>query len=259
MKLYPALRYLIYLLFSGYRKGHGVHSPFFFQIINTLYRNKSDQGLVYQIAESRRKELLRDNRIIQVTDLGTGKGGMKRVCDITSSSSINVRYGRVLSYFATKTGKNPIVEFGTSVGIGTYYLALSNPDAEVITMEGCPEIAAIATEGFRKSGIGNVETLTGNFDTLALSVFGKCKSPGLIFIDGNHRGEALMRYFNFSKTAVSENTVIIVDDIDYSVNMHLAWKKIIKDPVVTGSIDFGRMGILFFKEGMNKQNYLVRH
>ncbi len=196
MKLYPVVRYLIYILFSGYKKGHGVHSPFFFQIINTLHRNKTERGLVYQIAESRRQELLKDKRIIQVTDLGTGKGGLKKVCDITSSSSINCRFGRVLSYFASRTVNNPIIEFGTSVGIGTYYLALSNPEAKVITMEGCPEIAAIATEGFRKAGIGNVETITGNFDSLALSVFGKYKSPGLIFIDGNHRGEALMRYFN---------------------------------------------------------------
>ena len=108
MKLYPVVRQFEYLLLSGYRKGHGVHSPFFFQIINTLHRNKSDNGLVYQIAESRRKELLKDNRIINVTDLGTGKGGPKRVSEITASSSVNRRLGRVLSYFASKDRKSVV-------------------------------------------------------------------------------------------------------------------------------------------------------
>lgn len=240
MKLYPVVRQFEYLLLSGYRKGHGVHSPFFFQIINTLHRNKSDNGLVYQIAESRRKELLKDNRIINVTDLGTGKGGPKRVSEITASSSVNRRLGRVLSYFASKTGNNPIIEFGTSVGIGTYYLALSNPGTKVLTMEGCPEIAAIAAKGFRESGMVNTEVATGNFDSIASAVLETNKRPGLVYIDGNHTGEALLRYFNKCVSVVSDETVIIIDDIDYSTDMHLAWKSIVESSEVTGSIDFGR-------------------
>lgn len=259
MKLYPVVRQFQYFLFSGYRKGHGVHSPFFFQIINTLYRNKSDRGLVYQIAECRRKGLLKDNRIINVTDLGTGKGGSKRVSEITASSSINRRFGSVLSYFASKTGSSPIIEFGTSVGVGTYYLALSNPSAKVITMEGCPEIAAIAAEGFKESGLGNIEVVIGNFDILASTVLEANESPGLIYIDGNHTGVALLRYFNLCLSALGDETVIIVDDIDYSFDMHMAWESILEAPEVTGSIDFGRLGVLFFKKGLHRQNYMVRH
>jgi len=259
MKLYPLVRYFQFFLKSRYRKGHGVHSPFFFTIINSLHRNKSGSGFVYQEAEARRGELLSDKRIVNVTDLGTGKSGPRRVCDIASSSAVNKKMGRVLSYFAERAVTNPIIELGTSLGISTFYMALSNPNAKVITIEGCPEIAAIAAEGFRNHNIDNIEIVTGNFDEEADKILRRYSVPGLVYIDGNHQGVALLRYFESVCANADENTVIIVDDINYSVDMHQAWEVIINDKRVTGSIDYGRFGIIIFREGIGKQKYSLRY
>jgi predicted O-methyltransferase YrrM len=222
-----------------------------------LYRNKSNRGLVYKSAEAWRSELLQDRRLIDVTDFGTGKDGFRSVRTITASSSVNKRLGVVLSYFAMRAGERPVIELGTSLGVGTMYMAMANPTCRIITIEGCNQIAEIAATGFKKSGIDNVEIIIGNFDTVAAKVAEEAVGPGLVFIDGNHRGGALKRYFNLFASQAAEETVIIADDIDYSADMTKAWAEIKNDSRVTGSLDLGRAGILFFKSGLNGQSYYI--
>lgn len=257
MKVQPVVRYIRNIFLSGHRNGHGIHSPFFFEIINTLDRNKSNRGLVYKAAEAWRREMLQENRSVMVTDFGTGNSGLRTVRAIASGSAVKRRLGRVLSYFAMRSGERPVIELGTSLGVGTMYMALSNPNCRIITIEGCSQIAEIAATGFKKAGIDNVEIITGNFDTVAPKVAEEAAGPGLVFIDGNHRGSALIRYFDLFAAKAAEETVIIADDIDYSADMTTAWEKIRQDRRVTGSLDLGRAGVLFFKRGLNGQSYFI--
>jgi predicted O-methyltransferase YrrM len=257
MKIQPVIRYIRNIFLLRHRNGHGIHSPFFFEIINTLGRNKSNRGLVYKAAEAWRGEMLQEKRSVMITDFGTGSSGRRPVCTIASQSSVNRRLGRVLSYFAMRSGERPVIELGTSLGVGTLYMALANPSCRIITIEGCREIAEIAETGFKKAGIDNIEVITGNFDTVAPKVAEENAGPGLVFIDGNHRGSALKRYFDLFAAQAAEETVIIADDIDYSADMTRAWEEIRQDGRVTGSLDLGRAGILFFRPGLNRQSYFI--
>jgi len=153
MGLFVALRYLNYKIFSRHRNGHGIHSPFIFNLVSDIFRNKTRSDIVCSI-ELIRKKLLDDTRLIQVTDLGAGskrmKTSLRKVSDITRYSAIPRKYGILLSNMAEAFGKNVIIEFGTSLGISTLYLAASCPNASVITMEGCSEISSVASDNFRE-------------------------------------------------------------------------------------------------------------
>jgi len=238
--------------------GYGVHSPFFFDLINNLHRNKSKKSLVYNnAAETRRRELLRDCSRIWVDDLGTGRSCYRRVCDIASGSSVSSGYGLLLGYFAARAGEGPIIELGTSLGIGTLYLAEANRQSVVVTVEGSGNLAQAASSGFRKAGFDNIELMTGDFDNHIVTIIERYPSPGLVFIDGNHRGEALLRYFDTFAAAASRHTVIIADDIDCSRGMSDAWNIIRRDDRVTASVDLGRMGLLFFRDEACRRDYRV--
>lgn len=226
--------------------GYGVHSPYFFDLINSLQRNKSKIPLVYSAAETRRNELLRDSSKIWVDDFGTGRSCYRRVCDIASGSAVSQKYGALLGFFAARSTGGAIIELGTSLGIGTHYLAEANRQAAIVTVEGSEAQAKIAVTGFRKAGFDNIEMITGNFDNHIESVIERYPLPGLVFIDGNHTGDALLRYFDAFASAASCNTVIIADDIDYSGDMSGAWNMIRRDERVAASVDTGRMGMLFF-------------
>jgi len=262
MDLFTLQSYIRYFLLSRHKYGHGIHSPFIFDVVSNVFRNKTDSAIVCKI-ENIRKKLIADNRVIEVCDRGAGSAKMKsrfrKVSDIAAFSAVPGKHGVLLSNLSHAFGGSFILEFGTSLGISTMYLAEGKGDAKVITMEGCRNTSEIARECFRKAEITNIEILTGDFDDLLPSVIALKTSPGLVFIDGNHRKDPLLRYFNFTAEISDENTVVVVDDIHSTREMTSAWEIILKDPRVTASVDIFRLGILFFRTEITPGSYVVRY
>lgn len=262
MGLFTIGKLVKYYLFAGHRYGHGIHSPFAFNLVSRILRNKIDPDIVLSI-EKIRKDMIDDQRLIEVDDLGAGSKRMNRrlrkVSDIVRFSSVSRKYGILLSNMSAAFGNSLILEFGTSVGISTMYLAASCPDATVITMEGCRALSSLASENFAKAGFTNIELLTGSFDSLLPGIKDKGISPGLVFIDGDHRKDAVRRYFSQVADMSDNNTVLIIDDIHYSRDMAEAWVEIKSDERVTLTIDLLRMGLIFFKEGLSRLSYVVRY
>lgn len=262
MNFFLACNYLKYIIMSGHKKGHGIHSPFIFDIVSRVFRNKYDTDIVNRI-EMVRKRLIRNPGSIEVLDLGSGSGKMKsnyrKVSDIARYSPVSKKYGIVLANLAAEFGKTEIVEFGTSFGISTMYMAAAAPDTPVYTMEGCPAIAEIAAENFSSARLNNINLMVGSFDECLPLIAENGISPGLVFIDGNHRKEPVLEYFSKMVELSHNDTVIVVDDINNSEEMAEAWTEIRLHKKVTLTIDIFRMGIVFFRKGMTRQDYIINH
>jgi len=262
MSLFSTFRYLKYLIFSRHRRGYGIHSPFAFNLVSEIFRNKTAPDIVCCI-EKKRAKLLTDSRSITVNDLGSGsfkmKTSLRKVSDIARYSAVPQKYGVFLSNMARAFGEPVILEFGTSVGISTMYMAASCPGATVITMEGCTSTSEIAAENFREAGLNNIRLINGSFDDILPVLKNEKVSPGLVFIDGNHRKEPVIRYFNQVADISGTGSVVIIDDINSSPGMAEAWSEIRNHRNVTLSLDIFRMGIVFFRKGLNQINYVVRY
>ncbi len=198
MIFYRTLKYLKYILLSGHARGHGIHSPFVFNLIIKVFRKKTDQSLV-RIVEQIRKKMRSDERVIQVNDLGSKSldSKMRRVSDIAKLSPVTAKYGKLLSNMAGEFGKPLIIELGTSLGISTLYMAGSCEDATVITIEGCKITAELARQNFIEAGFNNIILQEGSFDVVLSELLKKEITPGLIFIEGNHKKQAVIKYFDF--------------------------------------------------------------
>jgi predicted O-methyltransferase YrrM len=255
-------KYLKYILVSVNGKGHGINSPFVFDVVNRVFRNKTDPAVVFTI-EKVRKRLIRDKRIIDVEDLGTGsdnKGNnLKTVSDIARYSAVPEKYGILLANMATEFGKPLIIEFGTSLGISTMYLAATSIDTSVFSIEGCPAIADIADKNFKEAGLKNIKLNVGSFEDCIPDIINQGIKPGVVFIDGNHRKKAVLEYFEKMAEISDNNTVIIIDDITYSREMEEAWNEIKHFGNVSLTIDIFRMGFAFFRKGINRANYIIRY
>lgn len=262
MIFFRTRKYLKYILISRHKRGHGIHSPFVFDLVSRLFRNKFEPDIVSHI-EKVRKRLISDPRSIIVNDLGAGseksKTQVRKVSDIARYSPVTKKYGVLLSNLASMFGKPVILEFGTSFGISTMYMAVASPDAMVYTIEGCPATAEIAHQCFIETGISNIKTFIGSFDEILPEISNSGIKPGLVFIDGNHRKKPVLNYFGRIAEISDNNTVIVIDDIYYSKEMEEAWTEIKKNEKVSVSIDLFRMGIIFFREGMNHNNYIIRY
>ena len=165
----------------------------------------------------------------------------------------------LLSNLAAEFGSPGIIEFGTSFGISTMYMASACPDTIIYTMEGSPAIAEIALQNFKSAGFSNVKILIGSFDDLLSRIAESGIKPGLVFIDGNHRRDAILKYFKSMVEISDNNTVVVIDDIYYSKGMEEAWNEIKQNENVSVTVDIFRMGIVFFRKGINHNDYIIRY
>ena len=257
-----ALKYLNYILLSRHKKGHGIHSPFVFDLVSRVFMNKIDPTITKTVEQIRIK-MISDKRSILVHDLGSRadllKTNMRRVAEIARYSPVSKKYGMLLSKMAAEFGKPLIIELGTSLGISTMYMAFSCSEMTVFTIEGCNATAEIARQNFIEAGLSNITIMEGSFEEVLPGLAVNGIKPGMVFIDGNHRKEPVMKYFNRIAELSDTGTVIIIDDINYSKEMAEAWNEIKIHRKVSVSINLFRMGILFFREGINHNNYIIRY
>lgn len=137
-------------------------------------------------------------------------------------------------------------------------MALKNPGALVYTIEGDKGICKKAQENFRRLQLGNIKSLEGNFDTILPDLLADIKTFDLLFIDGNHTYEATKRYFEMALPYINNHSVIVFDDIYWSEGMTQAWKEITAHRAVKASIDTYTFGIIFFRDELSKQDFILR-
>lgn len=259
MNLTLLVDYLRYLSVSVTE--HGIHSPFIFKLTTEAIRTEVPISQQKKIEACRRKQL-KSKATIEVTDLGTAYGGNRHytrsISSIAKHSSKPLKYVELLSRLSSFLKPECILELGTSFGYSTLYLAAGNPSARVITVEGCPNTAAIARQNFTECGLTQIDSRIGNFDELLPGILKEVK-PGLVYIDGNHQYEATLGYFKTLLSHSDENTVLIFDDIYWSAGMKKAWLEIQNHPQVSASMDVFMFGLVFFRKGMTKQHFVVKY
>jgi len=240
---------------------HGTHSPFVYRLVDSViydYHNKK----VYEKVENLRRELLSDERVINVTDLGAGShvnnDSQKKVSGIAKNALKPPPLAQLLYRLVADLQPRNMIELGTCLGITSVYLKEGAPGAELYTLEGCPQTAGIALETFRKADVYGIHEITGNFDNTLPDVINELDQLDFVFTDGNHTKEATLRYFEWCLPKVHENTLLIFDDIYWSDGMKEAWTEIKAHPQVTVTIDLFWIGLVYFKRGQAKEDFLIK-
>ncbi len=255
-------KFIRYYLTATNGRGHGVHSPFVFDFITTVLRDKR-QFYCYRGIEALREVLLHDHTLIEVEDFGAGsaviKTNQRRVSAIAASSLKPRKFGQLLFRIVNRYQPGVIVELGTSFGITTAYLASGNPQAQVFTCEGSVAIAQIAQRQFNQLGLRNVVQLQGDFAKTLPVLLETLESIDMAFIDGNHRKVPTLAYFEQLLTRTHPQSILIFDDIHWSAGMEEAWTAIRQHPAVTLSIDLFFIGLIFVNPDFRvKQHFSIR-
>lgn len=255
-------KYARYWLGASNGKGHGIHSPFVFDFVQKILNDHHPYKEYVQV-ENLRKELLNTQTHIASEDMGAGSGrapGPGTVAGITNSAAKSRKLAQLLFRVARYYQPSSIIELGTSMGISTCYLSLANPQAVIITGEGNRHIAAIARKNFNRLGISAIHLAEGNFNETLEQMIASAPSPGLVFIDGNHREEPTIKYFRQLLPCMPSSSVMIFDDIHWSAEMESAWAAIKDHPAVMLTIDLFFMGFIFFRpEFKVKQHFIIRY
>ncbi len=241
---------------------HGVHSPFVYNLITRVLPSARETRGVLKDVEQYRAELLNDSREITVVDFGAGSRRMnssrRSVAEIARYASSPRAQTRALFSLVREFSPQRILELGTSLGVGTMAMSKGFPDAEIMTIEGDPAIAEIARSGFEKWGVASVQQFTGTFEDQLPRVIESRSQIDFCVMDGNHRYEPTICYFNHILPILSENAVVFIDDIHWSAEMEKAWNELASRAEVSLSIDFFHFGLLFLSRRLTREGFVLR-
>ncbi len=243
---------------------YGIHSPFVFEFITKVLEDKNYYVSYHKVSELR-KRLLANHNLIEIVDFGTGSGSkgytthLEKVRNIAKRSAISAKEGQLLHRIVKYFNPEIMLEMGTSLGISSIYQVSGAPDSFFIGMEGCATTAAIAKQNISKiTADNNYSMVIGNFKNMLPSVLEKLDFIDYVFLDGNHAYEPTMNYFRQILPFFQENSIMIIHDIHWSTEMEKAWKEITREEKVSVSIDLFTMGIIFFRKGIPKQDFIIR-
>ncbi|HEV2481776.1 MAG TPA: class I SAM-dependent methyltransferase [Puia sp.] len=254
-------KYLHYYLTAANGKGHGTHSPFVFDFI-TRVLNDHRHYPAYTPIEQLRRTLRRDPRLLELTDLGAGSvyktTTTRSIASIARHAAKPPKWGQLLYRVARHYSPGTMLELGTSLGLSTAYLAAGAPQARLWTIEGAPAIADKARGNLSSLGV-KANVLTGNFDSVLPGLLKDIPPVELAFIDGNHRCEPTLQYFDTIFLHTAPSSTLIFDDIHWSKEMETAWDTIRNDPRVYLTIDLFFIGFVFRRDEFKvKQDFSIR-
>ena len=255
--LYSAKKYIHFLKKSTNK--HGVHSPFVYDLITKGFENNLNKNQFKAIINYK-NQLNKDTNTINVTDFGAGsrvfKSSIRPINRIAKNAGISNKKIKILLKLCNYFNFNTILEIGTSLGIGTYTLAVANPYATITTLEGCKETLKIAKKYLSKNTLSSINYIQGDFNNTLDKVLNK--TYDIIYFDGNHQKEPTIKYFEKCLKFAHNDSIFIFDDIYWSKGMTEAWEYIMKHPKVTVTIDVYHFGIVFFRKEQAKENFIIR-
>ncbi|MBM3186894.1 MAG: class I SAM-dependent methyltransferase [Bacteroidetes bacterium] len=237
---------------------HGIHSPFVYDLSDKCFKIKREKAdeILLQEYESKLKS---NNSKIHIQDFGAGsrKMGTERLINkIYKTSSSKGKFGKLLYQLNRHFEFNNVLEFGTSLGIGTLNLHLGNPSSKITSLEACPE-----THHFTSSQLlnqfSNIKLINQTFDKFLNA--SQNQKFDFIFIDGHHDGNALLNYLEKLKPIAHSESIFLLDDIRWSQSMCDAWNNIKEDKSYNLTIDLFRMGLISPRPQQQKEHFVVKY
>lgn len=255
--MYQIKAYIKFLLRATNQ--HGVHSPFVYHFVTKCLYDKTTHE-AYAKLKRYKSELSNSKTILQITDLGEGsktldaqQRAVSKMAKVSSSSIKDAKLlYRVSTYFTIKKG----LELGTSLGMGTYALALADRNAKITTIEGCINTAAFSKSKLKQHHIENIKFLVGNFSKSIPEL--KEDRYDLVFFDGHHNKEATITYFETLLPKAHNDSIFVFDDIYWSKEMTEAWTYIKNHHSVTVTVDTFHLGFVFFRREQAKEHFKIR-
>ncbi|MSQ79098.1 MAG: class I SAM-dependent methyltransferase [Flavobacteriaceae bacterium] len=240
---------------------HGIHSPFVYELATKVLYDKQHFA-DYEKVTRLKWQMQQDLSPIHFTEYGAGKPGehILPVGTIARRSAVNQKYGRLLFRLVRWFQPTTVIELGTSLGIGTAWLASGlGSEGHIHTFEGCVPVAEKATKNFEDLKLKEqIDIHVGPIENTLPLVLKDLPQIDFAYMDANHRLAPTLNYFNTLIEKAHSHTVFVLDDIYWSAEMKEAWRILKDDKRVSLSIDLHQFGLVFLLEDRAKEHFIVR-
>jgi predicted O-methyltransferase YrrM len=216
-------------------------SYFNLQIQNLI--NKFNQDLLPHKNLPIFKDIERIRQEIYQSKLFADNPKKKSARELIDKDSTPPQWGRFLFNIVKECKFSNCLELGTCLGFSTAYIAAGlSPKGRLTSIEGLLDRAQIAKKSLKKLNLKNIEVIPLQFsqalpDILAKNLF------DFVFIDGHHKKDATLRYFDMIYPQLDKNALVIIDDIHWPTEMQPAWDIINKDRRIKHTYTIKKWGI----------------
>ncbi|WP_116125896.1 O-methyltransferase [Lewinella sp. IMCC34183] len=239
------------------RTRYDVHSPFLSDFVRRVPYDDRDFHAFVRIKELR--AFWRTQRqLIPLRELGapsrTTSADRRTAASLVASNAIDDPSGRLLFRLVLWLRPDRILELGTNAGVSTLYLHLADTRIPLQTVEGNPDVAALARTSFERVGVSAaLQPHTGTFEEWFTAAEKGPAAPDrlLAFLDGDHRRLPTLAYVERLLERADNESVIVVADIHWSPEMEDAWAELKSLTRVTASLDVYHFGLLFLRPELN--------
>lgn len=218
------VRYLFYFLSA--KTKHDIHSPFVFEFVIEVLKKKNSLTINTELQEH----------------------------PLNHISSLTKKNGSLVYRIIEKYNCQNILELSHFAGSNSLYLGIRNQQKKLISIGNKNMISHQST----LLNIKNHDVIIGKINDLLIPTLKELKLIDLAFIDGNHSTESTLNIFNQCLEFCHKDSIIIFDKISHSKEKIATWQQICKHKKVTLSINLFSLGIVFFRDGRQKEHYSIR-
>ena len=250
---FRTLSRIIYLKRARHRRGHGIHSPFLFQLITKVIENRK-RVPEYKIFRELRSEAL---RLLAIShDQSSTQFSLPFNLSATKPRKfyrkieLQLRYGKVVFRLIREFNPSSALFYGPTLGIIPAIMSMGNKQMQVYLDMDTPPYRTFCDELLKNKLDRPLNFLSENKEPPV--------KPELIVISYP---------FNPLKSLITaqkhlgmdgDNDLMIIRGIHESKEMEKAWQEIISVNNTRISLDLFEIGIVLFRKGLQKQNFIHR-
>ena len=254
------LKYLQHLFHLRHRRGHGIHSPYVFEFVNSVLFNAKGWTVPEEVSWVHRV-MKKDCSLIPREELPEMKGDEEITRSISSfvkKASVSPKYGALLFRIARWFEPEVVVELGSGLGISTAYLRAGAPESTFHAVEGGRIRALLAAQVVYRSKLREVHMHRGDITEELPQILEDLPGRMLAFVDGNHHYEPTVDYVDRLLKIADGDAIIIMDDIYWSRGMQRAWNELRARPEERVSVDLFQIGILLLRKDLKKMHFKIK-
>ena len=229
---------MIALITRLYRKvfcrgGHGVHSPFAFDLITTVIEDRCGYYCYDSLSAIRKQLLFDDSKIRYNNREYTVKQYLDKYC-------FSENEDRLLFRLANRFKPKMILMTGSDLGLAPLYITAYSKDAQCIVVEKEKDIAVVSRK--------YIDKYSSSIELVCSGDLGNDEIDFIVLGNGSSD-------FETSLGLVNDKTVMVVADIQTSKASRKKWKLICNHPRVTVTFDLYSLGIVFFNPKLHRKTY----
>jgi predicted O-methyltransferase YrrM len=223
-----------------YRKGHGVHSPFVYNLITKVIEEKMS-FYAYEEIENFRKNLL---------------AGNDELSRITAKETQRPNYGALLFRIVNFFKCRKILQIGCSTGVLSLYLASAfRTQSECYLLEERSGLLQPAKTYALAHNLQKLHYVEGDYEDSLKMLPAVFSTFDLIFINPLPGSIEPEKLFYLCKPFINKTSILILNNIAKNKEMKNLWKKIKDHSQTRVSIDLYALGIVFFDDKLPKRHY----